>query len=188
MAWSLVFGIRSLAFGFGLVTYYLLPQTLNHELGTLNFPLRLLVFSFAAGGPHFSLQAGVAQLVEQLICNHQVVGSSPITGSRIFGPSFFSIPAKFALYPFASVWPRIARKISLIDIGKIYSRFRIQRVAIGRPSRKQLKGEIKKAVVLLRRHLATNYTNSTNKIHNRKNRTPPFVAAVLATNLHEWHE
>ena len=25
--------------------------------------------------------AGVAQLVEQLICNHQVVGSSPITGS-----------------------------------------------------------------------------------------------------------
>jgi hypothetical protein len=32
--------------------------------------------------PH---QAGVAQLVEQLICNHQVVGSSPITGSSIYG-------------------------------------------------------------------------------------------------------
>ncbi len=30
--------------------------------------------------------AGVAQLVEQLICNHQVVGSSPITGS-ILTPS-----------------------------------------------------------------------------------------------------
>ena len=27
--------------------------------------------------------AGVAQLVEQLICNHQVVGSSPITGSSV---------------------------------------------------------------------------------------------------------
>ena len=29
--------------------------------------------------------AGVAQLVEQLICNHQVVGSSPITGSSKYG-------------------------------------------------------------------------------------------------------
>jgi hypothetical protein len=28
--------------------------------------------------------AGVAQLVEQLICNHQVVSSSLITGSRFF--------------------------------------------------------------------------------------------------------
>jgi hypothetical protein len=27
-------------------------------------------------------QAGVAQLVEQLICNHQVGGSSPFTGSK----------------------------------------------------------------------------------------------------------
>ena len=27
------------------------------------------------------LNAGVAQLVEQLICNHQVGGSSPFTGS-----------------------------------------------------------------------------------------------------------
>ena len=29
--------------------------------------------------------AGVAQLVEQLICNHQVGGSSPFTGSSIHG-------------------------------------------------------------------------------------------------------
>ena len=35
----------------------------------------LLVLRFA--------RAGVAQLVEQLICNHQVVGSSPITGSTL---------------------------------------------------------------------------------------------------------
>jgi hypothetical protein len=29
-------------------------------------------------------KAGVAQLVEQLICNHQVVSSSLITGSSLF--------------------------------------------------------------------------------------------------------
>lgn len=29
--------------------------------------------------------AGVAQLVEQLICNHQVGGSNPFTGSNIYG-------------------------------------------------------------------------------------------------------
>ena len=29
--------------------------------------------------------AGVAQLVEQLICNHQVGGSSPFTGSNKYG-------------------------------------------------------------------------------------------------------
>ena len=46
----------------------------------------LVVFSFAAGLP-IDPFAGVAQLVEQLICNHQVVGSSPITGSSIVGPS-----------------------------------------------------------------------------------------------------
>lgn len=42
----------------------------------------LLVFSFAlltTKGRH----AGVAQLVEQLICNHQVGGSNPFVGSRI---------------------------------------------------------------------------------------------------------
>ncbi len=43
---------------------------------------RLLVFSFAAAAV-VPLLAGVAQLVEQLICNHQVVGSSPITGSNV---------------------------------------------------------------------------------------------------------
>ena len=38
-------------------------------------------------------KAGVAQLVEQLICNHQVVGSSPITGSSIQRASdYFSEP------------------------------------------------------------------------------------------------
>jgi hypothetical protein len=31
---------------------------------------------------HLKRFAGVAQLVEQLICNHQVGGSSPFTGSN----------------------------------------------------------------------------------------------------------
>ena len=44
----------------------------------------LLVSTFAVGPQSPPKQAGVAQLVEQLICNHQVVGSSPITGSSIF--------------------------------------------------------------------------------------------------------
>ena len=38
----------------------------------------LLVSQFTFAPPR---QAGVAQLVEQLICNHQVGGSSPFTGS-----------------------------------------------------------------------------------------------------------
>jgi hypothetical protein len=29
-----------------------------------------------------SIKAGIAQLVEQLICNQQVIGSNPIAGSR----------------------------------------------------------------------------------------------------------
>jgi hypothetical protein len=29
--------------------------------------------------------AGVAQLVEQLICNQQVAGSTPVAGSRLSG-------------------------------------------------------------------------------------------------------
>ena len=41
--------------------------------------------------PSESLQADVAQLAEQLICNQQVIGSSPIiglvlTGLKDFGP------------------------------------------------------------------------------------------------------
>ena len=40
----------------------------------------------------FLVRAGLAQLVEQLICNQQVVGSSPITSSifniRIFNADF----------------------------------------------------------------------------------------------------
>ena len=43
----------------------------------------LLVFSFAADTRQ-PTQAGVAQLVEQLICNHQVVSSSLITGSSFY--------------------------------------------------------------------------------------------------------
>ena len=44
--------------------------------------LQLLVSQFArVDRPQ---NAGVAQLVEQLICNHQVGGSSPFTGSSIF--------------------------------------------------------------------------------------------------------
>jgi hypothetical protein len=31
---------------------------------------------------NFAVYACVAQLVEQLICNQQVVGSNPITGSK----------------------------------------------------------------------------------------------------------
>src|SRR5437868_2282224 len=54
---------------------------LNIPTGRAHFGQKstlLLVFSFAS-------LAGVAQLVEQLICNHQVVGSSPITGSNKYG-------------------------------------------------------------------------------------------------------
>ena len=37
--------------------------------------------------PHFSTKcADVAQLAEQLICNQQVIGSSPIIGFFFFGP------------------------------------------------------------------------------------------------------
>src|SRR4030095_8450616 len=43
---------------------------------------QLLVSHFALARTHARL-AGVAQLVEQLICNHQVGGSSPFTGSII---------------------------------------------------------------------------------------------------------
>ena len=43
-------------------------------------PPPLLLFLFAAP-PRHQTQAGVAQLVERLICNHQVGGSSPFTGS-----------------------------------------------------------------------------------------------------------
>ena len=39
-------------------------------------------------------QAGVAQLVEQLICNHQVGGSSPFTGSNKINNLEESTPAK----------------------------------------------------------------------------------------------
>ncbi|GEM_PF-2172431 len=35
------------------------------------------------------LCAGVAQLVEQLICNHQVAGSTPVAGSSFFDPPDF---------------------------------------------------------------------------------------------------
>src|SRR5688572_8124957 len=42
--------------------------------------------------------AGVAQLVEQLICNHQVVGSSPITGSSFSG-FLTSKPNLFRAFP-----------------------------------------------------------------------------------------
>ena len=42
----------------------------------------LLVSSFAARS--CGSFAGVAQLVEQLICNHQVGGSNPFTGSNIY--------------------------------------------------------------------------------------------------------
>ena len=44
----------------------------------------LLVFSFAAEWIRSAKLAGVAQLVEQLICNHQVGGSNPFTGSNFF--------------------------------------------------------------------------------------------------------
>jgi hypothetical protein len=40
-----------------------------------------VVFSLAPVTSKRALRAGVAQLVEQLICNHQVGGSNPFTGS-----------------------------------------------------------------------------------------------------------
>ena len=48
------------------------PLTKTQKCGILIF------VSFDAG------YAGIAQLAEQLICNQQVVGSSPITSSNIF--------------------------------------------------------------------------------------------------------
>jgi hypothetical protein len=56
----------------------------NHNI--LSSPLAqnrifLVVFSFAVAQTE-APKAGVAQLVEQLICNHQVGGSSPFTGSK----------------------------------------------------------------------------------------------------------
>ena len=42
----------------------------------------------------FIKNAGVAQLAEQLICNQQVVGSSPITGSTTKSISYGQIPER----------------------------------------------------------------------------------------------
>ena len=54
----------------------------------------LLLSPFAAV-PQQPTHAGVAQLVEQLICNHQVGGSSPFTGSS----NFNNLPSKrWAMY------------------------------------------------------------------------------------------
>ena len=49
-------------------------------------PNRHKVVRFRPKAPQIvglGLHAGVAQLAEQLICNQQVVGSSPIAGSKI---------------------------------------------------------------------------------------------------------
>ncbi len=45
----------------------------------------MLSLSFFVSITNFTLVAKVAQLVEQLICNQPVVGSSPIFGSRFIG-------------------------------------------------------------------------------------------------------
>ncbi len=45
-----------------------------------------------------SFLAGVAQLVEQLICNQWVVGSSPITGSRHIKASQASASKAFFIF------------------------------------------------------------------------------------------
>ena len=37
----------------------------------------------SASAAYNSGQAGIAQLVEQLICNHQVVGSTPTAGTTV---------------------------------------------------------------------------------------------------------
>jgi hypothetical protein len=61
----------------------IIPKTRLHN-STRKFaipPADLLPFPFAANHGKQPTQAGVAQLVEQLICNHQVGGSSPFTGS-----------------------------------------------------------------------------------------------------------
>ena len=42
--------------------------------------------------------AGVAQLVEQLICNHQVGGSSPFTGSNKHRSKKASVTMPFVLW------------------------------------------------------------------------------------------
>jgi hypothetical protein len=52
------------------------------------------VFACAASVRQSRLQAGVAQLVEQLIRNQQVAGSSPIAGSI-----FLSVNRRIAFSP-----------------------------------------------------------------------------------------
>ena len=47
-----------------------------------------------------NLQADVAQLAEQLICNQQVIGSSPIIG---FGPYVFWMYWTLYMWTFSSV-------------------------------------------------------------------------------------
>ena len=63
-------------------TYILIVKHLfNSNLACVNF-FDFVVFFFAIDLGQLYRKAGVAQLVEQLICNHQVGGSSPFTGSN----------------------------------------------------------------------------------------------------------
>ena len=60
-------------------------RTLNHALCIYRLVLRIqMAYTMAEGDPRKGIPkrqiAGIAQLVEQLICNQQVVGSNPTAG------------------------------------------------------------------------------------------------------------
>ncbi len=61
----------------GLKSYFFMKQFIRSRQKNTCFFLKVwLIFPI-------QIRAGVAQLVEQLICNQQVAGSSPIASSRV---------------------------------------------------------------------------------------------------------
>ena len=76
----------------------------------------LLVSSFAARS--CGSFAGVAQLVEQLICNHQVGGSNPFTGS-----SKYIGLQRFSLKPFICNVVGLCQPFCLSGSHRVKSRF-----------------------------------------------------------------
>ena len=60
--------------------------------------MRLRIATIAASLRFVFANAGIAQLVEQLICNQQVVGSSPTAGS-LEKPVVFQVDSREAFKP-----------------------------------------------------------------------------------------
>ena len=55
----------------------------------------------------------LAQLVEQLICNQQVVGSSPTNGSRPKTLEIIAFQGFFFFWPKAPKWSKMAKMVTL---------------------------------------------------------------------------